>query len=228
MILNCGTEEVLITCVADGAGSASHSDRGAELACDRFVELVGDFNSISSSVWDFTQTEAETQIHAWLTRIHNDLKDKSAEFEVEIRQLACTFLGAIILPNRAFFVQIGDGAIVRGTEDGYRTVFWPQSGEYANTTNFLTGPQFDQHLMIHIVEDTINEIALFTDGLERLILKFDDRSVHEPFLTPLFEPLRHCETADVFFEPLRNFLCSPAVNARTDDDKTLVLATRRK
>jgi hypothetical protein len=35
------------------------------------------------------------------------------------------------------------------------------------------------------------------------------------------------ELCNVLDEQLRQFLDSPAVNERTDDDKTLVLATRR-
>ena len=226
--LNYGADDVLIACASDGAGSASHSADGAELACDRFIELVTDYIAGSERTLPDQQPEAETMVREWLTQIRLDLEAKAAELQVDTRQLACTFLGAIVLADRAYFLQIGDGAIVREAEEGYMAVFWPQSGEYANTTNFVTSPACVQHLMVQIVEEPVDELAIITDGLERLILRFAEQTVHAPFLTPLFEPLRGSDNPDQFFEPLRNFLNSPAVNQRTDDDKTLVLATRRE
>ena len=66
------------------------------------------------------------------------------------------------------------------------------------------------------------------DGLERLVLKFEDQTVHEPAIIPMLNAIRKSETGEEFFVPLREFLNSKSINERTDDDKTLVLATRLK
>ena len=53
-----------------------------------------------------------------------------------------------------------------------------------------------------------------------------DNSPHVPFFTPFFIGLAAAtqEQLDLLPELLKQFLSSPAVNERTDDDKTLALA----
>ena len=60
-----------------------------------------------------------------------------------------------------------------------------------------------------------------------LALRFADQSVHGPFFRQIFQALRAAEPASALQNPLHEFLTSTAVNSRTDDDKTLILATRR-
>ena len=55
------------------------------------------------------------------------------------RDLACTLLAVIVAPIGGGALQIGDGVIVIGEQPlSWRWVFWPQKGEYANTTFFLS------------------------------------------------------------------------------------------
>ena len=71
-------------------------------------------------------------------------------------------------------------------------------------------------------------MALLTDGLQGLALRFDTREAHGPFFEPMFARLRAEGEGEPesLREELRAFLGSAPVNQRTDDDKTLVLATR--
>ena len=105
-------------------------------------------------------------------------------------------------------------------------VFWPQSGEYANTTNFLTDDDFQRNLLCQVVNGRVHEVAMFSDGLERMILNFAERTVHNPFLSPLYEKLREVADSIQLIDPPKTFLGSEQVNERTDDDKSLVLAAR--
>jgi hypothetical protein len=67
---------------------------------------------------------------------------------------------------------------------------------------------------------------MMTDGLQRLALDFRTQAPHEPFFSPLFKALRSAPVAEDLAVPLRQLLSSSSVNERTDDDKTLLLATR--
>jgi hypothetical protein len=74
-----------------------------------------------------------------------------------------------------------------------------------------------------------DDIAVFTDGLERLALQFDTGSAHAPFFDSMFRPLN---VAPSGYRPeletsLVDFLNSEKVTNRTDDDKTIVIASRR-
>ena len=72
----------------------------------------------------------------------------------------------------ALFFQIGDGCIVFGDKTGYSTVFWPEQGEYANMTYFVTDDDFLEHIRIDHKVSPPEEIAVFTDGLQNLVSHF--------------------------------------------------------
>lgn len=143
-----------------------------------------------------------------------------------MRDLACTLLTAIVGEDGAAFSQIGDGAIVYRASELFQTAFWPQTGEYAGTTFFLTGTDLEKRLMFNVLKNRVDEVALLTDGLQPLALHYDSRTVHAPFFQPMFEAMRQTAEVQSLDEPLNQFLTSKPVNDRTDDDKTLILATR--
>lgn len=145
---------------------------------------------------------------------------------VRPRELACTALLIVAGPSTAALAQIGDGAIVLGSAEGYRVAFWPEPSEYVNATDFLTDESFASLLRFEIVEQQIAEVAACTDGLQRLALDFAARTAYSGFFLPLFNELRIATDPESLVEPFRKFLDSDQVNQRTDDDKTLVLAVR--
>ena len=168
---------------------------------------------------------AETLIE----RVRTALSQRAAATGLPVREFACTLLGAVLADDRALFLQIGDGAIVIGTGDDYRPVFWPQAGEYANETYFATDAGAAARLEFATSVEPVAEIALLTDGLQPLALHYQTRQAHAPFFRPLFQRLRAASApgcpADLQ-TALERFLDAPALNQRTHDDKTLILATR--
>ena len=96
-------------------------------------------------------------------------------------------------------------------------------------------PSIDQEIMPlgfacnRLIDRSIDEVAIFTDGLQGLALHYESRRAHTPFFQPMFAWMRpagsgYCEGLS---SSLTSFLNSKKVNDRTDDDKTLILATRR-
>jgi hypothetical protein len=215
-------EPVLVLACADGAGSATHAETGARLACDRITRLVRADLREGLAV---AHIDSDTA-HSWHLRLRRELADEADRLGVGLRQLACTLLLAVVGESAAAFSQIGDGALVLAQAGGYEAVFWPQSGEYANTTNFVTDPEWDEHLAFAGRPARVDELALLTDGLQALALNFATRTVHGPFFRPMFQRLRVACPGEGLPRALRQFLESESVNARTDDDKTLILATR--
>lgn len=229
VISSQGGEPVLILVVSDGAGTAPNSDVGSSLSCRILVELVETFFGSGRDVSAIDRTAAVD----WVNRIATELESFALERGQLADDYACTLLAAIIGSRAAAFFQIGDGAIVvsHGEADGWSYVFWPQHGEFANTTIFITSDRAAESMDFEVVTRRINEIALFTDGLEKLVLHFESKSVHEPFFNSILFPVR-ASTANGFDEPLSGalaqYLLTPQVCDRTDDDKTLVIATRRQ
>ena len=217
-----GRETLIVVC-ADGAGSAKHSDRGSAFVCDT---IIGILRRELATVDNLNTIGRETAV-AWCAETRDGLIRLASEVGCEIRDLASTVLAAVIVDDSSLFMQLGDGAIVSQYDGLYEVIFWPQSGEYANVTNFLTDESYDKRLEFSTRKGaTVTALAMFTDGLERLILHYAERTVHVPFLEPLFKALQDSASSEDLFEPMRLFLSSERVNQRTDDDKTLVLATR--
>jgi hypothetical protein len=79
---------------------------------------------------------------------------------------------------------------------------------------------------VKIFSNRADKIAVFSDGLQRLALNMAANTAHDPFFTPFFTVLSAATAAqeELLQTELAQFLQSPAVNERTDDDKSLVLA----
>jgi hypothetical protein len=213
---------VLVLACADGAGSAAQAHAGARLACRGVTRLILEDVRGGLAV---ERVEKNTAL-LWYGRLRQELEAEAGRRDIGLHDLACTLLVGIVGEGAAAFAQVGDGAIVVRDRDDYGTVFWPQTGEYANTTNFITEPAFADHLAFAPWPAPVDELALFSDGLQMLALNFATRTVHRPFFQPLFGKLRTAAGREGLPRALRSFLLSPAVNQRSDDDKTLVLATR--
>lgn len=217
-------EDILVAAVADGAGSASRSEVGSGIACAALIA------SMTETLHHCGVADLDRKVvESWLRGAVADIGARAARDDLAGRDFACTILGCAVGTAAAVFIQIGDGAIVIDDGTGLRPVFWPDSGEYANMTRFVTDADFGDHLMFCAVEGRIDEVALFSDGLQRLALVFAERAAHAPFFEPMLQCLRAepAGAAETLVFPLLRFLSSDAVNARTDDDKSLVLATRR-
>ena len=219
---------VLVALVSDGAGSAARSDDGAKAVCQMFAdELKECFKD------DGTISQIDRQfVEKFLKYFRNTMLRFAEADEGNVADFACTFLVALISENQAVFAQVGDGAIVyslTGDCDRHQLAFTPFRGEYANMTHFVTESDAAQHLQYELMPDRIDEVALFSDGIERMALNLQTMQPHLPFFRPMFAPVRQATGEGMLLDlsqTLTSFLDSEAVNSRTDDDKTLVLASR--
>ena len=124
------------------------------------------------------------------------------------------------------YAQIGDGAIVIGDGQDFQHVFWPESGEFNNMTYFVTDKDALDHLQVQIHNGEPKSVALFSDGIEQVLLRFQTRTARSDIFKVLFERL--AKEAPGYSEgvakELDGFLRSPPVLARIYDDRTLILA----
>lgn len=223
-----GTQpDVLIGVVCDGAGSAAHSHIGAALAAMTFANLVESHLASGQSVADLTADIARS----WVLAVGDALEARAKEEQNSTRDYACTLLAVIAGPQETAFVQVGDGAIVvsHGEDDGWSYVFWPQHGEFANTTNFVVSHNADEVVEFDLASLRIDEFAIFSDGIENLVLHRASRTVHGSFFDKMMKPMRSSNASgkdDQLSRALASYLGSKAICDRTDDDKTLILATR--
>jgi hypothetical protein len=170
-------------------------------------------------------------VERWITGLVYRIELDANRSGAKVQDYACTLLAAVVADRSAAFVQIGDGAMVISSGTGWRHVFWPQHGEFANTTNFVTSQRAVLEMEFMRLDEAVEEIAVFTDGIENLVLQKASKTAHAPFFDTMFPPVRKSLVAGVDAElsrALDKYLSSPTINDRTDDDKTLILASRRR
>lgn len=215
---------ILLSFVSDGAGSASYGGYAAHYVVTKVANMV-------KELLREVHTVLEADLYGILESIYDHFYVKSLQEQIDISEFSCTFLGVIVSSKGTICMQIGDGAIIYNNgENVYRTIWWPQSGDYYNATVFLVDDEHISGLKILSIEESFTEVALITDGLQLLALNFEDETVFQPFFNNLFFHLRNApptaEALSKLNSRLAQYLNSEAINDRTDDDKTIFLGTQ--
>jgi Protein phosphatase 2C len=215
-------QEVLICCIGDGAGSSMHGDWASKHTTRSLIAAIE-----LALGRDFI---SEQDIIAAVKKIYAEIEGIAREARFELNDYSCTLLGCVAFESETVCFQIGDGAIVMGDGTGnYETVWWPDNGEYANSTSYLIDdPEFN-NLRIKTIKEQAREIAIFTDGLQMLTLNYHSQRAHAPFFTAIFSSLHRAESdwdEALLSGKLEEYLNSDLINSKTSDDKTLFLAYR--
>ncbi len=218
--------EVLVAVIGDGAGSTSEGQTGAEIACETFVGQITSFlNSPNASVKSLNEDFAKH----WISHFQRKIEQKAFEKKKELREFATTLVGAVIGKNNAVFYQIGDGGAVfstSGKPKSYKFAVEPEDSEYVNMTDFITDETAFDCLKFNLIEESVEDLILFSDGIYTVAVDYRSNQPHEPFLMPMIAPLRNKMEVNGLNEKLESFLASPKLNEKTDDDKTIILASR--
>src|SRR5262245_52409521 len=210
--------------IADGAGSAAMAEQGAQIAVDAVITYL-------KVALEENRTDFDLLLREAAAAARNAVIDEAHHQGSEARSYASTLMTVVLTSDGGGAMQIGDGVIVVGDDGGdWSWMFWPQSGEYANTTYFLTDENAIDRVEIDVFRGIIKDVAIMSDGLESLALHYASKTVYAPFFTGMFEPLLKAEGSEEIGQlsaHLERFLSSDQVRSRTDDDTSLILATRR-
>ncbi|MBI1255790.1 MAG: hypothetical protein GC196_15830 [Hyphomonas sp.] len=224
-IIGSARGNVLAACVCDGAGSSPQAATGARVAAEAFLTVAGDRLRDAGGLVD------ERDLADFLSFAGLAVTLKAFTEKNPARDYATTLMGALVSESWSAFVQVGDGAMVVPSAPGrWELVFEPQRGTYANETYFLTDD--DARLRAHVAVRPygVAEVALFSDGLERLLIREAAGSpVAEAFFNEMLPAVRGSGAPGedlALAQALSAYLSSEAINARTDDDKSLILASR--
>ena len=215
----------LVAVASDGAGSAALSHCGSRIVTQTFCRSVSAFLKNGGRAAMLHEQTA----YDWLDEIRDRISLAARKSAAKPRDFAATLIGCVVEDNIASVIHVGDGAcaIRRAQTTEWHVPSWPAQGEYASTTYFVTDdPQ--PRVSLSSVDGEIEEIAVFTDGIERLALDFSASTAFRPFFESIFPALRregvgrHRRLSCY----LRTFLDSSRMAERTDDDKTLIMARR--
>jgi hypothetical protein len=215
-------QSYLVAIVADGAGSALKGGQGSALACHAISSYLKKQLAVNNRF-------NKALIEQALVYARDLIQQQAKANDLSLRDYATTLSGVVVSKQQALCFQIGDGAIVASVQGYQGLVFWPDNGLYANMTYFVTDDDYVQYLNVEVIDAVLDEVILFSDGLQRLALSLETKMPFSPFFEPMLKALRQAKHQDfsVLNQHLAQFLASELVNKRTDDDKTLVLATRK-
>lgn len=216
---------VLIGAVADGAGSAPLAEFGADAAVAGAVEAV--WQAVQNGMLPETDEDWRDLLAEGLRGALSGVERAAEARSASTRDLASTLILMIATPTTVAVAQIGDGAAVVGdTEGTLHALTVPQGGEYVNETTFLIDTVALEAAEFVIWRHPATCIAAFSDGLQRLALRLPMGTPHTPFFAPLFRFVATAEAGSEARDQLAQFLMSPRLAERTDDDLTLLLASR--
>ena len=156
----CKRHGVSVAALADGAGSAVNSHFGAEFVTEAICAYISsNFNALYNQA---DGIEAKKQITDYL---HAGLHDLSGRMGVETASLASTLLVVAVQEERYIVIHIGDGVIGYWRDDRVIPATVPQSGEFTNSTVFITEP--DAWRFMQILKGSLGSVkgfVLMSDG----------------------------------------------------------------
>ena len=219
-----GDRELVSFAACDGAGSAACGRQGAALTAWTVTECARTW------LLEAARTPDLEMVAEWVQLARSRISGAAAARGLAPDDFATTLVMAISDGGSALTAHVGDGAVVgRNAESGtWLPLSWPEHGEYASTTSFITddpGPR----LRVGLHDGPIDRLAVMTDGLERVALDFASGTPHGPFFDAMLRPLATAAATGrngPLSAALGTYLDSEQVLARTDDDKTLILAAR--
>lgn len=209
--------------VSDGAGSATFGAHGAWLTC-RFL-------SVRFRKWVTANSNLPTneKLADWIDELRGQISGIADRRGTVPRQFAATLAAIVVAPDEAVTLQIGDSAIVGRKGDDWDVLCWPENGEYASSTYFVTDyPDPRLNIIRHPREH--DAFALFSDGVGDLALSHLERAAHTRFFDPMIRPVDVASGEGRLVElsaKLATYLAGPSVCDRSDDDKTLILVSGR-
>jgi hypothetical protein len=215
---------LLAIALADGAGSAPESETGANLAVNE--ALIALENAAANETPDDPGAWGLAVQEAFLAA-RQSLEAEAEAAGLPVQAFATTLICLVAAGDGLVLGQIGDGVLVARTPAGdLHTLTQPQRGQYANETLFLTMPGALEQAYFQVIELELAGLAVMSDGLSRLALQFPSYAPHAPFFIPLWTFTAQAQSGQLANQELAAFLASERVCARTDDDKSLVIAVR--
>lgn len=217
---------VFCAVVSDGAGSASHGGEGASLVCRTIAENLRAYFAAKSPI--LPQTDI---VWDWVDEARDKIAIAASRRDLTPRDFAATLIMAVTDGSQTFTAHIGDGAIVgrRAIDQKWQLISASENGEYASTTYFLTDPGTPR-LRTSAVEEDIDALFLFSDGIENQVLDAVSGEPYSNFFSPMARPFVNSEVVGrnhELSERLAAYLDSEKFAEHTDDDKTLIIAVKK-
>lgn len=219
-------EHLLIGVVADGASSAKHSDKGAEIAVQCTIQYLQNRLKVSQFQNSIKDLDTANIFFIELLKIvQKKLENQANNNSYSVKDFACTLLVFIASPDWLAAMQVGDGLIVirQNNRDTYQLLFKPDKGEFTNYTTFVTSSNAQTQMQVLFDKINLDFICVTTDWCENIaVIQGQNWKPFTDFFKPL-EDLVLANKSKIGKNKIDDFLNSELINKETEDDKTLLL-----
>ncbi|MCA9835819.1 MAG: protein phosphatase 2C domain-containing protein [Trueperaceae bacterium] len=208
----------LLLIVSDGAGSAPFASEGSQFLTRKALDLLAHYEMPSA------RFALECDAYALLFKLKQALTQFAEEQNRVSGDFAATFLAVMVGELYTLAIQVGDGAII-ALDHANELTFLTQAfhGDYTSETVFLSSDSALVQASVGVYpSDRYKAFALLSDGLEPVALQ--GGKPFKDFFMPLFAFVQSEGSVSQKLSNLATFLDGEQMNARTHDDKTLILA----
>lgn len=234
--------DYMIIAVADGLGSASKSDIGANIACLAGIDYICDElsnvqlqNTLFRRIKKFFRRSIPQPVDYnkllcnAVDYARNKISAQAIAESVPDTEYACTLILTLIIGSEFHLVHVGDGAVVgvfaSENQETIETISGPDNGEYANSTTPITSPYYAEHVRYACSssDKKLQGIFIFTDGIQNLCINHQTKQAFNEFFTPILKWFREFAPDENLDDKCVQLLNAPRIREKSDDDLTLVV-----
>lgn len=214
-------KEFVVAAVADGLGSVSHSDIGAQtavkVAVSTMCDLLGTFGPTSEFVFE---RKMETFIEAAMIEANNAVVAKAESMGEPACKFDATLVLAVYDGERLFYGSVGDSGVIAKKDGKFELVSTPERVGESGVFPLC----FKDHWEIGMASN-VNGLLLATDGiLEMLAPHLDNSKLDNDIIGIFMEDMAAASLgSDEMLEfKTRDLLEGALKQGATFDDATLV------
>lgn len=156
------SDNTVVAAIADGLGSAEHSDAGAKLAVESVIDHIS-LNISAVRCESYTDLIRQAYVNAY-----NATLDLAKGMQIDPRELNTTLTVAIYNGKDLYYGQCGDGGIIALTVQGeYVRVTSAAKGESFNETHPLLNGE--EYWSFGLFDGQVCAFSMMTDGIFDLV-----------------------------------------------------------
>jgi len=229
-------EDIVITIVADGAGSYSHSKIGARIVTKVGMQIIKKYLN-DNELLSITEEKWKKDVLFLMEELRSYFYKVSNRFKLNIKSLASTVIINICSPNKLLALNIGDGraGYLSNKNEWYSSIS-PYHGEEVGQTVFITSDNLQNNVRAYLYEGEFKSIFSLSDGVEDVAFEclqedvvskkiYDKNLPFEGFFNPLINYIKESKKSQEELESeFEKFLMNGTPELELEkDDKTMVI-----